>query len=330
MGSVLTVAKRIVASRLLKYGFIVVAVGLGVYYVVDQWHDIHRALDRIGLPASILALVAVLGALVCSMLVWRVLLAGLGSRLPYLTAARILFVGQLGKYLPGSVWPVLAQMELAAEHKVPRHRAGAVSLISLGMQVLCGLLVGLVALPFTGGIAQYWWAFVVAVPMAACVYPPILNRLLGFGFKIMRRPPMEKPMTGRVIAASVGWSVLAWIFYGLQIWILMVQSGARPATALPLAIGVFAFSFAIGVLAIPLPAGAGLREILIVAMLSPAVGPGAAAAITLVSRVATTAGDVIVAGAAILSFRLRSRRNAAGGEEAPVPVPENEEAQHVG
>lgn len=306
LGSVLTVAKRILASRLLRYGFVVLTVALGVYYVAAQWHDIHRALDRIGLPASVLALAAVLGALVCTMLSWRVLLAGLGSRLPYLTASRVLFVGQLGKYLPGSVWPVLVQMELAAEHDVPRHRAGAVSLITMGMSVLCGLLVGLVALPFTGGIAQYWWAFIVAVPLAACVYPPLLNRLLRFGFRILRRPPMEEPMTGRVIAASVGWSVLGWIFYGLQIWVLMVQSGARPASALPLAVGAFAFAFAVGVIAIPVPAGAGLREVLIIAMLSPAVGPGAAAAITLVSRVATTLGDVIVAGAAILSYRLRS------------------------
>jgi hypothetical protein len=36
--------------------------------------------------------------------------------------ARILFLGQLGKYLPGSVWPVLAQMELGKTYRVPRHR----------------------------------------------------------------------------------------------------------------------------------------------------------------------------------------------------------------
>lgn len=330
MGSVLAVAKRVVASRFLKYGFVVLTVALGAYYVVGQWHDIHRALTRIGLPTSVLALVMVLGALICTMLVWRVLLAGLGSRLPVLTASRVLFVGQLGKYLPGSVWPVLAQMELAAEHDVPRHRTGAASLITMGITLLSGLLVGLVTLPFTGGgFTQYWWAYLVAIPLVVCVYPPVLNRLLQFGFKILRRPSLDQPMTGRFIVASMGWSLISWIFYGLHIWVLMVRSGAHPLSALPLAIGAFAFAFAVGFVMILAPAGAGFREILLVAMLSPAVGPGAAAAITLVSRVATTCGDVIVAGAAILSFRLRARGNAAGGEEAPVPVPEDEEAQHV-
>lgn len=328
MGSVLTAAKRILASRLLRYGFVVLAVALGVYFVVDQWRDIHHALDRIGLVASVLALIASLAALVCTMLIWRVLLAGLGSRLPYLTASRVLFVGQLGKYLPGSVWPVLAQMELAAEHKVPRIRAGAVSLITMGISILCSLLVGLVTLPFTGGgIGRYWWAYLIAVPLAACVYPPLLNRLLAIGFKILRRPPLERPMPARAIMAAVGWSVLSWAFYGLQIWILMVKSGARPLSALPLAAGAFAFAFAVGFVIILAPAGAGFREILLIALLSPAVGAGAAAAITLVSRVATTLADVIVAGSAIVSFRLRS---GGGGEKVPVPAPENEEAQHAG
>ena len=45
---------------------------------------------------------------------WQVLLAGLGSPLRTTTAGRIFFIGQLGKYIPGSVWPILTQMELGA------------------------------------------------------------------------------------------------------------------------------------------------------------------------------------------------------------------------
>lgn len=323
MGSVLTAAKRVLASRLLRYGFVVLAVVLGVYFVIDEWREIHRALDRIGVSASVLALVFVLGALVCTMLLWRALLAGLGSRLPLLTASRVLFVGQLGKYLPGSVWPVLAQMELAAEHRVPRHRTGAASVITMGMSVLSGLLVGLVTLPFTGGGEQYWWAFLLAVPLLVCLYPRVLNALLRLGFKVLRRPPLERPLTAKALMAAMGWSFLAWVCYGLQIWILVIRAGASPATAYPLAAGAFAFAFAVGFVMILAPAGAGFRDVLLAAMLTPATGPGAAAAIALVSRVATTLADVIVAVAAIISFRLGTGRTA-GTQMEPVPVPEDE------
>jgi glycosyltransferase 2 family protein len=341
----LTLAKRILASRFLRYGFVALTLALGVYYVADQWNDIHRALDRIGLPASALALASVLAALVCTLLVWRILLAGLGSRLPVLTASRVLFVGQLGKYLPGSVWPVLAQMELAAEHDVPRHRTGAASIITMGLSLLCALLTGLVTLPFTGGVAQYWWAFLIAAPLVACMYPPLLSRLLRLGFKILKRAPLEQPMTGRVIVTAMGWSLVSWVFYGLQIWILMIRVGAGPVPALPLAIGGFAFAFAVGFVVILAPAGAGFREILLIALLSPSVGIGSATAITLVSRAATTLADVIIAGAVIVSHRIEKKRAASSagaggllrgaapaglGEADPLPAPRHQVRERRG
>ena len=46
------------------------------------------------------------------------------------------------------------------------------------------------------------------------------------------------------------------------------------------------------------PAGAGVREVVLVALLSPVLGVGAATAVALVSRVLTTAGDLLAAGLA--------------------------------
>jgi hypothetical protein len=312
---------RILGSRVLRYGFVAATVALGVYYIVDQWSDIHHALDRIGLAASVLSLVCVLAALVCTMLVWRVLLAGLGSPLTAPVASRVFFVGQLGKYLPGSVWPVLAQMELATEHNVPRLRAGAASMINMGLSLLCALLTAFVTLPFTSGFTHYWWGFLVALPLLACLYPPVLNALLRFGFKILRRPALEQPLRGKVIAVAMGWSILSWICYGLHVYVQVVRLGGHPASALPLAIGAFAFSWSVGFIIILAPAGAGFREILLVALLSPAVGTGPAAAITLVSRIATTLADGVTAGAAVLSHQREKRR-----AKLPAGTPETDDA----
>ncbi len=80
-------AKRLLASRMVRYGFVVVVVGYGAYAVSKQWTDIHHAVGRIGLPMSLAALVFVLVALFASMLSWRALLAGLGSPLPVPVAA---------------------------------------------------------------------------------------------------------------------------------------------------------------------------------------------------------------------------------------------------
>lgn len=304
--------RRILASRILRWGFVALTLAFGAWYIVEHWSGIHSGLDRIGLPVAFGALACVLAALVCTMLVWRVLLAGLGSPLSVSTASRVLFVGQLGKYLPGSVWPVLAQMELAAEHKVPRARTAAASVINMCLSLLCALIVALVTLPFTHGLARYWWGFLIALPLLVCLYPPMLNRLLRLGFKILRKEPPDQALPGRVILVAIAWYAVSWACYGLQIYVMALRLGIHPLAGLPLCIGAFALSWAIGFIT-PSPAGAGFRDVLLVTLLSTQMSVPAATAITLVSRVATTLADGITASVAVIShkYRYRESREAA-------------------
>src|SRR6516162_2987930 len=48
--------RRIIGSRLIRYGFVAATVALGGYAVVRDWHSIGPALGRIGLPASLASL----------------------------------------------------------------------------------------------------------------------------------------------------------------------------------------------------------------------------------------------------------------------------------
>ena len=66
-------------------------------------------------------------------------------------AAKIYLIGQLGKYVPGSFWAFLVQMELAHRVSVPRSRALAASIVAAGVAVLSGLAVGLLVIPSVVG-----------------------------------------------------------------------------------------------------------------------------------------------------------------------------------
>jgi hypothetical protein len=299
---------RLLASRIFRLGFVALTLGFGAWYIIEHWSGIHSGLNRIGLVAAFGALGCVLTALVCTMLVWRVLMGGLGSPLAVSVASRVLFVGQLGKYLPGSVWPVLAQMELASEHKVPRARTAAASVINMCLSLFCALIVALLTLPFTHALARYWWGFLIALPLLVCLYPPMLNRLLRLGFKILKRDPPDQALSSRVIMVAMAWYVVSWIFYGLQIYVMALRVGVRPASGLPLCIGAFALSWAIGFVT-PSPAGAGFRDVLLVVLLSTQIGAHDATAITLVSRVATTVADGITAGVAVASYKYQHGKN---------------------
>jgi glycosyltransferase 2 family protein len=295
----LGLAKRIIGGRAFKYAFVACAVGYGGYEIWRQWGDIHHALVRIGPVPAVGALIVLFGMQFSNLRAWQVLLAGLGSPLRTTAVGRIYFIGQLGKYLPGSVWPILAQMELGTAYRVPRARSATTAVLAMMMGLLTGLVTALVTLPFAGHSSGYLWAFLAAPVLVACLHPKLLNPLLRFAFKLARRPGLEEPLSGRVLVHAIAWSFAAWVFNGLQIWLLAVKLGAPLGQAALLSVGGYAFAWCVGFLVIFAPAGAGIREVLLVATLAPVLGTGAATAVALVSRAVTTASDLIVAGAAV-------------------------------
>jgi glycosyltransferase 2 family protein len=303
-------AARVLTSRPFRYGFVAVVVALCGYAVVRRWPDVRAGLASLGFLSVAGAMVSVLLALLATMQVWRVLIGALGSPLPVRASARVMFIGQLGKYLPGSVWPVLAQMELGTAHRVPRHRSASSSVLTMLLTLLAGLLVALVTLPFVSGSTSYWWVFLVAPVLLVCLYPKLLNGVLNRMLRAAGRPPLEHPLAGRAIAAALAWALVTWACYGLQIWLLVIRLGAPYGTGALLATGGFAFAWCVGFLVVFAPAGAGVRDVVLVAILSPTLGVGNATAVALVSRAVLTVADLVTAAAA-----------AGFGRRSGVPAP---------
>ena len=306
----LALAGRLLGSRPVRWGFVAAAVALGAYVVADQWTQVRAGLASMGFLAVVGALVAVLLGLLATMQVWRVLLAAFGSPLATRPAARVMFIGQLGKYLPGSIWPVVAQMELGTAHRVPRHRSASASVLTMLFCLLAGLLAALVTLPFTPGARSYRWVFLAAPVLLICLFPQVLNRILDRLLRLARRPALEQPLSGRAVAGALAWALVTWVCFGLQIWLLATRLGAPYGRAALLSVGGFAFAWCVGFVVVFAPAGAGIRELLLIATLGPMLGVGKATAVALVSRVLMTAGDLITAGAAAALARA-PRREAA-------------------
>ena len=303
--SVLAPAPPRLSRRLLRLGFVAVALGFGGWAVVTQWAGVRSAVANLGPWAVGGGLIAVIAGLVASMQVWRSLLAAAGSPLPFLAAARVFFIGQLGKYIPGSVWPIVAQMELASAYRVPRRRAATTAVLTMLISLCAGLICAVVALPLlaSGTLSGYRWALLAAPVILACLHPRVVNPVVDRLLRLARRTPLEQPLTGRAVAVALGWAVLSWLLLGCHVWILTVALDAPPARAFALAVGGFAFAWSVGFLAVVAPAGAGVRDLLLVTALSGTMSTGSATAIALTSRVLMTAGDLVLAGLAALRRR---------------------------
>jgi uncharacterized membrane protein YbhN (UPF0104 family) len=277
---------------------LVLVVAFG-YALAGKWDEVVTRLGEQNPAVVVAALVLCLVSVLMSFVIWRGTLAVLGSRVAVGTGSRMFFVGQLGKYLPGSVWPVVAQMRMGREAGLPRQRVALAFLLTLGLSVLTGLVVGLGALPALlreegGGVA----ALLLVVPaVLVLLVPRVVNGLLGRALRLLRRPALDAEIAGRDIVRGVLWSLAYFVLQGSHVWVLAMGLGAAPLASFPVAIGGFAIAFALGPLLVVLPAGAGVREAVLVVLLSTVLTTAEATAVALTSRGLLMASDGLLAAA---------------------------------
>jgi glycosyltransferase 2 family protein len=268
--------------------------GALAWALAGQWGAVRPLLGQLS-PASLAAaLAAVLGGILATFLCWREVLAGLGGRLPVVAGARVFFLGQLGKYLPGSLWPVMAQMELGRDYRVPERASGSAVGVFLLLLVGTGLVVAAATAPLLGpdGVHAYWWLLAV-LPLALLVLvPPVLNRLLALAMRLARRPPLPGPLSAGEILRAAAWALVSWLAYGLHVWVLAGQLAAGGPPLLARAVGAFAAAWCAGFLLVVVPAGAGVREAALVLLLGGVLTRPQATVVAVVSRLLFVVGDL--------------------------------------
>jgi hypothetical protein len=299
------VLQRVTGSRAARWIFLAVALALAVVAMSKYWDQIRAAaVDLHWLPLG-LALVCVWVAIGFSLMAWRRMLAELGSPLPLGAAVRVFALSQLGKYIPGSIWPFVAQVELGREHGVPRKRSAAALVLVIVVNIITACLVAALTLPFSASesVRAYWWGFAAAPILLAGLHPAVLNPLLDRLLRLARREPLDDRLTGRGIIAVITWCLASWITFGVHVWILALNLGGSGSSLLLAATGGYALAWTAGFLFVIAPAGAGVREFVLALTLSSALPTGPVVLLVIASRLLITVADVIWAALGVLLGR---------------------------
>lgn len=310
-------------TRTLRVVLLLVALAFCAYSLVSQWDETRAALTSMSWSAVGGAFLAGLAGLFAWMLGWRAFLAGLGSPLPLRAAARVNYISQLGKYIPGKVWALVSQIELARTYDVPRLRSVSATLLAVATSIAAGLAVAAATLPLTSPAAtdRYWWLLLLAPLVLAGLHPRIVTWGLNLILKAVRRPPLEHPVSTSTTLRAVAWTVLGWALLGVHTWLLCLAAGGSGAGLAFLATGAYALAFTAGFIVFFAPGGIGAREAALVICLTPVLPAGTPILVAIVSRVVLTAADLVNAGAAVLLGR-RTGTGVGPSESAPADQPD--------
>lgn len=241
---------------------------------------------------------------------WRPIIRCLGHDISGPTAFRILYLANLGRYIPGKVWQLFGILYLAKKEGISIDKAGASFVLMQMFSLPASALVFLVAAQFESRILtdqvallsqESGWALGVAMLLISgyIVFFPRkavsnINWILGK----MKRPAIELVIEKWTALKIFLGFCLAWAVYGLAFWLLTLSVSSSMKVGPVAAIGIFILAHQIGYLAIFAPGGLGPRELIMQLLLVPFLGP-IAPAMVVVARVWSLLLDSLAAALAL-------------------------------
>ena len=307
-------------KKLLSTTVKLVLTALVLFFVFRQfqehWADIKAYQWQLDPVWAVASLILGIFALYLHSNLWRPIIRCMGHDISGSTAFRILYLANLGRYVPGKVWQLFGVLYLTRKQGISVDEAGASFLLMQIYSLSASALVFLVAAQFESRLLvdqvallglESGWALSIAMLLisAYVVFWPAkaisgINWILGK----MKRPGIEL-VIGKWTALKIFLGFcLAWAVYGLAFWLLTLSVSATITIGPIAAIGIFVLAHQIGYLAIFAPGGLGPRELIMQLLLVPFLGP-IAPAMVVVARIWSLLLDSLAAVLALASKKHR-------------------------
>lgn len=300
-------AKRSVVStgshlaRLLRIAFVVATFAAGALFLLKEQDALINAFNRMNYPIMLIALVFSVSNALLAYLSWFSLLKGHADNLKISHSFYIYFVSQLGKYLPGGIWPFVAVAELGKQAGIERRTMLGFFTTALIIGVGTGILTSVIALPDAIDLNTFnpRWLWFATLLVPVLIFPSFRS--------LFARIWREKgEFRASDLLRSVSFAIVAWVFAGAQLLTISYGLNGQIGTlGLLYFTGVYAASWIIGFLFMIAPAGFGPREATMIALLTPTMSLVDATMTAILSRIAVTIADFLLG--AVATFVQRER-----------------------
>lgn len=219
-----------------------------------RWNELHPAWGLLALSGLV-----VLVSYAVLIETWRRTVVAWGANISWGTAARIWFVSNLGKYVPGKVWQIGAMSLLAEQSGVPALAAVGSSLVVNLVNLLAGILVVVLTaaqlIPGASVVPMLGIATVLAVAT-----PWLLPWLATLASAVLRKPIAKPKVPPSAIFVALVGCMVAWALYGVAFQLLAAALFGSTSGTTASYIAVFTLSYLAGYVFLFAPGGIGARE----------------------------------------------------------------------
>ena len=216
-------------------------------------------------------------------------------------AWRISSIASLGRYLPGKIWLFVGKIAMSKQLGLDIKRVSSslifeiIGNVSGAFIVFVFFLLSIDQL-FDIKINKYYLLLIVPF-MSFLVYPNLLINFLNFVLKILKKEIVSERIKIKNIIFLITVFALDWIYQGFLFSIIVSFFGLNLFDNLHALIFINAASWLIGFLSIMSPGGIGIREGVMIELLSEiGVLKQNAIQISIMARIWMTIPDLIIAG----------------------------------
>jgi uncharacterized membrane protein YbhN (UPF0104 family) len=301
--------------RIARWAFVLALIGAALWALRGQFPSVLAVADQVHPRWGLVTLAGGIVLLTYALLIesWRRVLGALGGMLDRSAAARIWFVSNLARWLPGAFWQLGAMTELTRRRGVPVTVSTSSAIVITIVNLFTGLVVATAFMATTPTMLHARGRIIVAVGALVLVLMPLLApRLIALARRITGRDlPIPRLGLRPVIIAAVSTTV-AWLAYGVAFWVMaraVLPGGWRD---LPACIAIYTASYLTGLLN-PAPAGVGAAEGMMV-LLAPSLGVATTAEAAVLSIVVRLWRTVLEIAPGLIALAIGRENDTAAGQ----------------
>ena len=272
-----------------------------------------------------------LGLAVLIHFVYKIMQASLWHYITYLNDCSIKWwdavvaylISIFGKYIPGKVFMLFARVPAYEEKGKSIARVSASFLIENVCTLLGAAFLFLISLIFipsnvlnemSGVYEKYKWAILIVIVLFfVCIHPTIINFFLGILQKLTKKDNLKIPMTYPQMLKVVVLFILNWFVLGVGYYLVVYSLYPIGTEYLLYVGGVFGLSVMAGILALFAPGGAGVREGVMIILLTliipeePNIADAYAVSIAILARLWMTVSEFSVIGLGYLADIIKKK-----------------------
>lgn len=242
---------------------------------------------------------------------WRNIMIKFGHSISFKNAFWIISSSQIAKYVPGGIWFALGRVYLGKSRNLKEENVALSVVVETGLTFLVGILLFLLSVSFVSQkiFANFLYIIPIFFLFLLVLYPPILNRVINFALKILKKPNIKITVSySQILKLSIYFFGL-WIAQIIGFYFVINAIYPMPISKIFTLSATYTLSWMTGFVVIFAPGGLGVREGMMTLLLSPILPAPLAIAISFIARIWITLFEIVIFFVGLLVKRLSNLKD---------------------